>query len=437
MSSQTELEFGEFDAKNKWNEVFQRLKNEASLASLGDNFSSKFAREPDNRRKNRYRDVSPYDHSRVSLSGDIDYINASFVNVPEANRKYILTQGPLEHTMCDFWQMVWEQQSKAIVMLNRVVEKGTVKCSQYFPLGANYGADQEMYFPECGLQVLLTSEQDFQHFTLRTLELEHIESGDKREILHFHYTTWPDFGVPSSPNAFLHFLHCVRETGTLEDDVGPAVIHCSAGIGRSGTFCLVDSCLVMVENSGTLKHINVRKLLIEMRTYRMGLIQTSDQLRFSYLAIIEGAHATLMGDGLAALQVSSLSWNHNHTDNQTSKTSVQTSKTPHPPEPESPVQLDLLHVTLEQPPPLPPKTSPVPRHSCLNGWGEEEESGDEDRKLISNDDENDEEFDQLIDRIDGDELDDNCDSDEEIRAADINIKLDRKERNRQWTRFNK
>lgn len=131
--------------------------------------------------------------------------------------------------------------------------------------------------------------------------------------MQFHYTTWPDFGVPSTPRAFLHFLQVVRDSGALESNVGPPIVHCSAGIGRSGTFCLVDSCLLMViatfgvgliigfsvfhgvAHSTHLhlqmeqgKQVNIKKILLDMRRFRMGLIQTADQLRFSYLAIMEG-----------------------------------------------------------------------------------------------------------------------------------------------------
>ncbi|CAG5132755.1 unnamed protein product [Candidula unifasciata] len=432
MSSQTETEFAEFDAKNSWNEVFQRLKNESSLASLGEHFSTKVARDPDNRRKNRYRDVSPYDHSRVKLSGESEYINASFIEVPEANRRYILTQGPLEHTMGDFWQMIWEQQSRAVVMLNRVIEKGTLKCSQYWPLGAGYGYEQEMYFPECGLMVTLVAEKEFQHFTLRSLELEKLESGEKRELLHFHYTTWPDFGVPSSPHAFLHFLHSVRGSGSLGADIAPAVIHCSAGIGRSGTFCLVDSCLVMVENSGTLKEIDVRKLLIKMRTYRMGLVQTADQLRFSYQAIVEGAHAILSEHGLEDIQLPTLSWNQNHADSQPSHTTDKAVRIDQN-------GLSLLQTLEEPPPPLPPKKGPVSAHAGMNGWGEEEDEESEDEEMLINervtDDENDgynddDEFDQLVDRSESDSLDGSDDSDKEIRITNTLHQI-RQERKKQ------
>lgn len=415
MTSQTEKEFAEYDGNNCWNEVFQRLKNESSLLTLGDDYSTKEARDPENRRKNRYRDVSPYDHSRVKLSGDSDYINASLIEVPEANRKYILTQGPLEHTMCDFWQMTWEQNTKAIVMLNRVVEKDTLKCSQYWPLGTDYGYEEEMYFPECGIKVTLLGEQDYQHFTLRKLELEKTESEERREVLHFHYTTWPDFGVPSSPVAFLHFLDCVRQTGSLETNVGPAIVHCSAGIGRSGTFCLVDSCLVLVENTGSLNSINVKEMLLHMRFYRMGLIQTHDQLRFSYLAIIQGAYVILNGGGLNSLQ--------NHLEGPPPPPERTTSLVP---KIEIPNVEDLLQSIENLPPPVPAKKSPLQRQPGYSGWdGELEESS---KRWSDAENDDDEEFDKLIDR-DEDVGRDSEDSDTE-RAAEVRHRI-REERKRQ------
>ncbi|XP_055224385.1 tyrosine-protein phosphatase non-receptor type 2 isoform X9 [Gorilla gorilla gorilla] len=211
--------------------ALEEIRNESH------DYPHRVAKFPENRNRNRYRDVSPYDHSRVKLqNAENDYINASLVDIEEAQRSYILTQGPLPNTCCHFWLMVWQQKTKAVVMLNRIVEKES--------------------------------------------------SGETRTISHFHYTTWPDFGVPESPASFLNFLFKVRESGSLNPDHGPAVIHCSAGIGRSGTFSLVDTCLVLMEKGDD---INIKQVLLNMRKYRMGLIQTPDQLRFSYMAIIEGA----------------------------------------------------------------------------------------------------------------------------------------------------
>uniref|UniRef100_A0A2K5ZP56 Tyrosine-protein phosphatase non-receptor type n=1 Tax=Mandrillus leucophaeus TaxID=9568 RepID=A0A2K5ZP56_MANLE len=219
---------------------------------------------------------------RVKLqNAENDYINASLVDIEEAQRSYILTQGPLPNTCCHFWLMVWQQKTKAVVMLNRIVEKESVKCAQYWPTD-----DQEMLFKETGFSVKLLSEDVKSYYTVHLLQLENINSGETRTISHFHYTTWPDFGVPESPASFLNFLFKVRESGSLNPDHGPAVIHCSAGIGRSGTFSLVDTCLVLMEKGDD---INIKQVLLNMRKYRMGLIQTPDQLRFSYMAIIEGA----------------------------------------------------------------------------------------------------------------------------------------------------
>ncbi|KAF6089070.1 protein tyrosine phosphatase non-receptor type 2 [Phyllostomus discolor] len=178
--------------------------------------------------------------------------------------------------------MVWQQKTKAVVMLNRVVEKESVKCAQYWPTKD----DQEMLFKETGFSVKFLSEDVKSYYTVHLLQLENINSGETRTISHFHYTTWPDFGVPESPASFLNFLFKVRESGSLNPEHGPAVIHCSAGIGRSGTFALVDTCLVLMEKGDD---INIKQLLLNMRKYRMGLIQTPDQLRFSYMTIIEGA----------------------------------------------------------------------------------------------------------------------------------------------------
>nr|XP_039250690.1 tyrosine-protein phosphatase non-receptor type 2-like [Styela clava] len=270
----------DIDERNGWDRLFREIK----LTTAGYDLSYKTARLPENRTRNRYRDVSPFDHSRVKLiEGENDYINASLIEVPDANRKYILAQGPLNHTAGHFWQTVWEQNSAAVIMLNRIIEKGTIKCSQYFPLD-----EDPMQFTDVGLTVSITRQQVNPNYTVRYLNLQKDDTGEIKAIYQFHYTAWPDFGVPESPAAFLDFLNCVKDSGVLEPNVGPPVIHCSAGIGRSGTFALVDSCLVFIERDIPF---DVKETLLEMRKYRMGLIQTAQQLRFSYLAIAEGARA--------------------------------------------------------------------------------------------------------------------------------------------------
>nr|CAB3265280.1 tyrosine-protein phosphatase non-receptor type 2-like [Phallusia mammillata] len=269
---------------------WERLFHEIKLTAANYELPCKVAKLQVNRLRNRYRDVSPYDHSRVKLlDGPSDYINSSLVEVETAGRQYILSQGPLPSTAGHLWQMVWEQNSKAVIMLNKVIEKGARKCHQYWPLEM----EMPMTFAEDGYEIELISEDNMANFIVRTLKLSRLDSSEEDRIIYqFHYIAWPDFGVPESPNAFLEFLTCVRSKKVLENDVGPPVIHCSAGIGRSGTFALVDTCLVFLEKNIPF---DIKDTLLEMRKYRMGLIQTAQQLRFSYLAIAECARR-LMDD---------------------------------------------------------------------------------------------------------------------------------------------
>ncbi|XP_033836904.1 tyrosine-protein phosphatase non-receptor type 2a [Periophthalmus magnuspinnatus] len=279
-----EQEFEEIDSSGGWHNLYNEIRNQAS------EYPYKVAKFPVNRNLNRYRDVSPYDHSRVKLeSSENDYINASLIMMEEAQRAYILSQGPLRNTCGHFWLMIWEQCTKAVIMLNRIIEKGTEKCAQYWPTPK----DREMPFPDTGFVVHLISEEVQSCYTIRVLELQNTKTGESREIYHFHYTSWPDFGVPESPGSFLDFLFRVRQSGSLGPQHGPSVVHCSAGIGRSGTFALVDTCLVLMDKRQDPSSVDIQKVLLDMREYRMGLIQTADQLRFSYMAVIEGAKIIL------------------------------------------------------------------------------------------------------------------------------------------------
>ncbi|XP_054464914.1 tyrosine-protein phosphatase non-receptor type 1-like [Anoplopoma fimbria] len=275
-----EAEFREIDENGSWNAIYQEIRQQSC------ELPCKVAKLPENKNRNRYRDVSPFDHSRICLQlGTNDYINASLITVEEAQRKYILTQGPLPNTCGNFWEMVWQQKTHGVVMLNRVIEKGSVKCAQYWP----QQEERDAIFEDANFKLTFISEDVKSYYTVRQLELENLSTHETREVLHFHYTTWPDFGVPESPASFLNFLLKVRKSGCLNSDQGPVVVHCSAGIGRSGTFCLVDTCLLLMSIRKDPTSVRIREVLLEMRRYRMGLIQTADQLRFSYLAVIEGA----------------------------------------------------------------------------------------------------------------------------------------------------
>ncbi|XP_012691548.1 tyrosine-protein phosphatase non-receptor type 2 isoform X2 [Clupea harengus] len=310
-------DFVDIDSEGRWQNLYVEIRNQSHECPY------KVAKYPENRNRNRYRDVSPFDHSRVKLENtENDYINASLVMMEEAQRSYILTQGPLRNTCGHFWLMIWEQKTKAIVMLNRVIEKGSEKCAQYWPTQEEH----DTTFRDTRFKVTLVSEDVKSYYTTRVLELQNITTGETRQLYHFHYTTWPDFGVPESPASFLNFLFKVRESDALGSDCGPAVVHCSAGIGRSGTFSLVDTCLVLMEKRKDPASVDIKKILLDMRQYRMGLIQTADQLRFSYMAVMEGAKCTV-GDSSVQKRWKELS-REDHEPTSDSPPPAQASKTP-------------------------------------------------------------------------------------------------------------
>ncbi|CAG0913250.1 unnamed protein product [Notodromas monacha] len=282
--SRLTAEFKEIDGANRWDEVYSKIMEE----SVNPLLFSKEARKPRNRILNRYKNVNPYDHSRVVLSDfEVDYVNANLVEVPSVGRRYILSQGPLEITSSHFWLMIWQQKSKGIIMLNGLFEKKVPKCFQYWPdkVGTT------LTFNDVQIMVKLDEEVSGSVFTTRKFSVTKTSDSavlpPGRIITQFHYTTWPDFGAPKTPAEFLDFLVAVRESGVLSPDVGPAIVHCSAGIGRSGTFCLVDAFLL--ELGAGRQKVSIRECLLAMRQFRMGLVQTSEQYRFAFLAILHGA----------------------------------------------------------------------------------------------------------------------------------------------------
>lgn len=277
-----EEEFKKIDTEeNGWEKHYELLtqKSRKHSAKVGDLAANKDL--------NRYLDVLPYDKTRVKLSRVLenDYINANLVTVPKAARQYILTQGPLPETSSHFWLMVWEQKSNVIVMLNRCFEmEQFAKCEQYWPGSVGH----KFVYSNVKLTVTLVGLDEEKHYTQRKLLLEDDETQKSRTILQFQYKAWPDHDQPDSPTSFLRLLSAIRKSGGLDKMDEPTVVHCSAGIGRSGTFCLIDSILSMVENQGTTEGIDIINTLLEMRDYRMGLIQTSVQLRFAYMCILYG-----------------------------------------------------------------------------------------------------------------------------------------------------
>lgn len=277
-----EKEASKVNFRNLFIELELKEANSDKFSGLTTLVADTFVNKP----LNRYYNVLAYDQSRVKLKYEREdiYINACHVNVPEADRQYILTQGPLEDTVDHFWLMCQETKSNCIVMLCRCYENSRDKSAKYWPSKVG-----ETFRTSVGLSIELIDETETKaNFIVRNLKLTDTATGSSRTIRQLHYIHWPDFNVPDCPDAFLDFLYAVRDSGCFEPDVGPPIIHCSAGIGRSGTFCLVDSCLVLADEGKEINMHVIRSTLLHMRMQRMGLIQTEHQLRFSVMAILAG-----------------------------------------------------------------------------------------------------------------------------------------------------
>ncbi|XP_055634706.1 tyrosine-protein phosphatase non-receptor type 9 isoform X2 [Toxorhynchites rutilus septentrionalis] len=246
--------------------------------------------------KNRYTDVLCYDHSRVVLSQEdddptSDYINANFVDGYKQKNAYISTQGPLPKTSYDFWRMVWEQHCLVIVMTTRVMERGRVKCGQYWE-------PNEGNFVEYGcFQIRTMAIEANEDYTVAELELKNTKTDEVRCVSHWQFTSWPDYGVPASARAMLNFLQRAREKqADMVKSLGdmwaghprgpPIVVHCSAGIGRTGTFITLDICISRLEDVGSA---DIKGTVEKIRSQRAYSIQMPDQYVFCHLALIEYA----------------------------------------------------------------------------------------------------------------------------------------------------
>ncbi|XP_022417342.1 tyrosine-protein phosphatase non-receptor type 13 isoform X11 [Delphinapterus leucas] len=230
----------------------------------------------ENRRKNRYKNILPYDATRVPLGNEGGYINASFIKIPVGREEfvYIACQGPLPTTVGDFWQMIWEQKSTVIAMMTQEVEGEKVKCQRYWPnvLGKTTMVSNR-------LRLALVRVQQLKGFVVRAMTLEDIQTGEVRHISHLNFTAWPDHATPSQPDNLLTFISYMRHIHRS----GPITTHCSAGIGRSGTLICIDVVLGLISQD---LEFDISDLVRCMRLQRHGMVQTEDQYIFCYQVIL-------------------------------------------------------------------------------------------------------------------------------------------------------
>ncbi|XP_043504848.1 tyrosine-protein phosphatase Lar isoform X14 [Polistes fuscatus] len=232
-----------------------------------------------NASKNRYANVIAYDHSRVILQTvdgmpGSDYINANYCDGYRKQNAYVATQGPLQETFGDFWRMCWELRTSTIVMMTKLEERTRIKCDQYWPTRGSETYSQ--------MTVTITDIQELATYCIRTFQVCRAGYSERREIKQLQFTAWPDHGVPEHPAPFLQFLRRVRSLNV--PDSGPLVVHCSAGVGRTGCFIVIDSMLERIKHE---KMIDIYGHVTCLRAQRNYMVQTEDQYIFIHDALLE------------------------------------------------------------------------------------------------------------------------------------------------------
>ncbi|XP_065149915.1 protein tyrosine phosphatase receptor type Fa isoform X10 [Paramisgurnus dabryanus] len=256
-----------------------RFSQEYESVDPGQQFTWENSNLEVNKPKNRYANVIAYDHSRVVLNPvdgvpGSDYINANYIDGYRKQNAYIATQGPLPETLSDFWRMVWEQRTSTIVMMTRLEEKSRVKCDQYWPSRGTetYGM----------IQVTMLDTVELATYSVRTFALYKNGSSEKREVRQFQFMAWPDHGVPEYPTPILAFLRRVKACNP--SDAGPMVVHCSAGVGRTGCFIVIEAMLERMKHE---KSVDIYGHVTCMRAQRNYMVQTEDQYIFIHEALLE------------------------------------------------------------------------------------------------------------------------------------------------------
>ncbi|GAB0186663.1 receptor-type tyrosine-protein phosphatase kappa [Grus japonensis] len=254
------------------------FKEEYESFFEGQSASWDVAKKDQNRTKNRYGNIIAYDHSRVILQPveddpSSDYINANYIDGYQRPSHYIATQGPVHETVYDFWRMIWQEQSACVVMVTNLVEVGRVKCYKYWP------DDTEVYGD---FKVTCVEMEPLAEYVVRTFTLGRRGYNEIREVKQFHFTGWPDHGVPYNATGLLSFIRRVKLSNP--PSAGPIVVHCSAGAGRTGCYIVIDIMLDMAEREGVVDIYNCVKAL---RSRRINMVQTEEQYIFIHDAILE------------------------------------------------------------------------------------------------------------------------------------------------------
>ncbi|XP_062462851.1 FERM and PDZ domain-containing protein 2 isoform X4 [Pezoporus occidentalis] len=257
-------------------ETQEVLKEFVALERLKPIDDCRTGKAPENRDKNRYRDILPYDRTRVPLGEKNGYINASYIRmkVGEDEHFYITTQGPLPSTVADFWQMVWESESDVIAMMTKEVELGQIRCHRYWPEPPHDSIDLANF------HLRLDNYQILEYFIIRTIEMINKQTEEKRIISHLQFTTWPDQNTSELPEQLVKFICYMRRAHST----GPIVAHCSTGIGRSGVLLAVEVLLSYIEKDLSF---NIKQIVRDLRHQRFGMIQTKDEYLFCYEVVLE------------------------------------------------------------------------------------------------------------------------------------------------------
>uniref|UniRef100_A0A8C7ZPR9 protein-tyrosine-phosphatase n=1 Tax=Oryzias sinensis TaxID=183150 RepID=A0A8C7ZPR9_9TELE len=288
------------------------FKEEYEALAEGQTAPWETAKKDENRNKNRYGNIIAYDHTRVRLQlldGDphSDYINANYIDGYHRPRHYIATQGPMQETVRDFWRMVWQENTASIVMVTNLVEVGRVKCVRYWP------DETEVYGD---IKVTLIETEPLAEYVIRTFTVQKKGHHEIRELRQFHFTSWPDHGVPCYATGLLGFIRQVKFLNP--PDAGPIVAHCSAGAGRTGCYIAVDIMLDMAENEGV---VDIFNCIRELRSQRVNMVQTEEQYVFVHDAILE---ACLCGNtAIPVCDFRAIYYNISRIDPQTNSSQIK------------------------------------------------------------------------------------------------------------------